>query len=310
MGKRRIISIILVLILCSGFVTSCGNREDITYPITRISVIFPHSDDGYWSKIESGLEEQIEEGKKYGLDFSVLSPQLNYNIEQITDLVRQQIAAKVDVIVVQGNENEDFIKVLNEAYDNGIRIVLMDTDLEDFPQHLYIGTDNYQAGCEMGKNIAKIADDCASIAIVSGEKGYPNLEMRLKGIEANIGNNLKITQILYDNYDSITFMKCYYEAKDADVLVCIEGTGALTMNEVLKERGNLYKYIFGFDIADGIPKGITDGIMMQDTNEIGRQIVEQLIYYVQNGKYSSDEVYTAAQWVSAENYEENVDARE
>lgn len=297
-----------IAVVCTFLV--CRGTTDNTkvYPVTRVTVIFPHSDDGYWSLIAEGIEEEKDEiGEKYNIDISTIIPQLNYNIPQMTDILKQQIAAQVDVIVIQGNENPEFRSVLQEAYSQGIKIICVDTDLENFPDHLYVGTDNYKAGKMMGEMLIKLTGGTAKIAIVSGESGYLNLEQRLDGfVDAVKGNaGIEIEDIQYDNYDGLTFMNLYHKLYEkSDTLVCLEGTGAQILGQIYDVRRTEYKYIIGFDGYTGVKSHVIDGIVKQDTNQMGRRVVDEIANYIRTGKYSADNIYTDVQWLTTRNYDE------
>ena len=105
--------------------------------ITRVTVILPHFDDGYWMLIEEGIKRSGEKLKSCGMDIKILKPQLNYNIPQMVELLKQQIAAKVDVLVVQGNEDEEYIDTLKEAWSEGIQIICVDTDIKSSGASVY-----------------------------------------------------------------------------------------------------------------------------------------------------------------------------
>ena len=150
--KKSAAGILTLLVLCCVLGGCKADTPVAGTDITRVSVILPHFDDGYWTLIEEGLEQSGEKLKKScGMDVKILKPQLNYNIPQMVELLKQQIAAKVDVLVVQGNNDEEYIDTLKEAWSEGIQIICVDTDIKSFPEHLYIGTDNYEAGKMLGK---------------------------------------------------------------------------------------------------------------------------------------------------------------
>jgi ABC-type sugar transport system substrate-binding protein len=116
---------------------------------------------------------------------------------------------------------------------------------------------------------------------------------------------IEIVDIQYDNYDGLTFMNLYQKLQEkADTLVCIEGTGAQTLSQLYTERRSDYKYIMGFDIDTGVKNGVIDGIVQQDTDQMGRSVVEEIANYIQTGNYSSDIIYTDMQWVTSDNYDE------
>lgn len=304
--KKSVAGIFTLLVLCCVLGGCKVGIPVAGTDITRVTVILPHFDDGYWMLIEEGIEQSGEKLKKScGMDIKILKPQLNYNIPQMVELLKQQIAAKVDVLVVQGNEDEEYIDTLKEAWSEGIQIICVDTDIKSFPEHLYIGTDNYEAGKMLGEELINVTDGEANVALISGEPGFSNLEERLEGLQDAVKDYPKIHlgDVQYDNYDGLTVMKMYYQnTEGADTIVFLEGTGGVTISSQLKQRDDQYEHILGFDAFYGVISGAIDGIIKQDTNMMGEQVVEEIANFIRNGEYSSETVYTDTQWLTVENY--------
>ncbi len=286
----------------------CVSSGEPPYPVTRVSVILPHNDDGYWSLIREGIEEaEAELGESHKIDIQISIPQLNYNIGQMTDILKQQVASKVDVIVIQGNEDQAFRKVLEEAQSQGIQIICADTAIKDFPSDLYIGTDNYEAGRMMGENLARLAGENARVAVVTGEPGYLNLELRLEGLRDVLSAypGIEITSVNYNRYDGLTFMNQYHSLSgEADILVCLEGTGGQTLSHTFTGPDTEYRFVVGFDAYTGVESRVLAGVVKQDTNQMGRRIVEEIANYVSEGSYTSDVIYTDCHWLSADDCDE------
>lgn len=304
--KKSVAGILMLLVLCCVLEGCKAGIPVAGTDITRVTVILPHFDDGYWMLIEEGIEQSGEKLKKScGMDIKILKPQLNYNIPQMVELLKQQIAAKVDVLVVQGNEDEEYIDTLKEAWSEGIQIICVDTDIKSFPEHLYIGTDNYEAGKMLGEELINVTDGEANVALISGEPGFSNLEERLEGLQDAVKDYPKIHlgDVQYDDYDGLTVMKMYYQnTEGADTIVFLEGTGGVTISSQFKQRDDQYEHILGFDAFYGVISGAIDGIIKQDTNMMGEQVVEEIANFIRNGEYSSETVYTDTQWLTVENY--------
>lgn len=304
--KKSVAGILTLLVLCCVLGGCKAGIPVAGTDITRVTVILPHFDDGYWMLIEEVIEQSGEKLKKScGIDIKILKPQLNYNIPQMVELLKQQIAAKVDVLVVQGNEDEEYIDTLKEAWSEGIQIICVDTDIKSFPEHLYIGTDNYEAGKMLGEELINVTDGEANVALISGEPGFSNLEERLEGLQDAVKDYPKIHlgDVQYDNYDGLTVMKMYYQnTEGADTIVFLEGTGGVTISSQFKQRDDQYEHILGFDAFYGVISGAIDGIIKQDTNMMGEQVVEEIANFIRNGEYSSKTVYTDTQWLTVENY--------
>ena len=304
--KKLVAGILMLLVLCCVLGGCKAGIPVAGTDITRVTVILPHFDDGYWMLIEEGIEQSGEKLKRScGMDIKILKPQLNYNIPQMVELLKQQIAAKVDVLVVQGNEDEEYIDTLKEAWSEGIQIICVDTDIKSFPEHLYIGTDNYEAGKMLGEELINVTDGEANVALISGEPGFSNLEERLEGLQDAVKDYPKIHlgDVQYDDYDGLTVMKMYYQnTEGADTIVFLEGTGGVTISSQFKQRDDQYEHILGFDAFYGVISGAIDGIIKQDTNMMGEQVVEEIANFIRNGEYSSETVYTDTQWLTVENY--------
>ena len=305
--KKSVVAAFTLLAICSALGGCKADAPADGTDMTRVSVILPHDDDGYWMLIAEGIDQSGEELKKScGIDINMIMPQLNYNVPQMVDLLKQQIAAQVDVLVVQGNEDEEYIKTLTDAWNEGIQIICVDTDIESLPEHLYIGTDNYEAGKMLGEELINITGGEADVAVVSGEPGFSNLDERLEGLQDAVKDypEIHLGDVQYDNYDGLTVMKMYYQnAKDADTIVFLEGTGGMTISAQFNQRDDQYEHILGFDAFSGVTSGVIDGIIKQDTRMMGQRVVEEIANYIQNGKYSSDTVYTDTNWLTEENYQ-------
>lgn len=301
MLRKTKIFILLIFLAFAMFLEGGCNKPVTDDPKLRVSVILPHSDDGYWSLIENSIRDRLEKAGENGIDIRFFVPQSNYNISEMTDLILRQVVAKVDVLVVQGVEEEGYVAALLKAFKQDIRVIFLDTDLVDFPSHLYIGTDNFAAGKLIGKELIKLnsGNGQVSLAIISGEPGYPNLEERIAGVKDEIQNcdQIKLVDILFDDYDAMTFIKRYYEARLADVLICVEGTGYQTLTKVFKERDTTYKHIIAFDINNEIQ--IVDGGVIQDCEGMGEKLIEELINYKKYGEYSKSKVITGVKYVSS-----------
>lgn len=307
MRKRIILFFIAVLLLLSG----CAREEGALRQgedIPRVCVILPHHDDGYWSYVAKGV---LDAAQQLSLDVKIYTPDINYNVELMTELILRQAAAQVDALIVQGIDDPGYLAALKKAQEQGLCIVLVDTDLSSFPADLYVGTDNYEAGRQMGAHLAEVTGGHANVAILSGDVGYPNLEQRIQGIQDVTARypGIRIQRIEYDHYDAMTVMEKYYlilqESPEVDTLVAVEGTGGQTLSQ-LSAAG--FRHVLVFDNNEesvaGLKNGLYDGIICQQNYQMGVICTEQLAGWFQDGTFSQDKIYTSVDWLTLENLEE------
>ncbi len=109
----------------------------------------------------------------------------------------------------------------------------------------------------------------------------------------------------YSHYDGLTFMNQYHSLSDeADILVCLEGTGGQTLSHAFTGPDTEYRFVVGFDAYTGVESRVLAGVVKQDTNQMGRRIVEEIANYVSEGSYTGGVIYTDCHWLSADHYDE------
>lgn len=321
-GRIILVLILLAVGAAAIFLTVRGSlagktEEDIEGKL-RISVIMPHNNDGYWSKVMEGCQAAAVQYRSE-VDVKTYFPQFNYNIDQMTTLIKQQIAAKVDAVIVQGNENADYKKALETAGGAGIQVVLIDTDIQrGFIPHLYIGTDNAEAGAELGRRLIKLTGGQAAVAVLSGEEGYSNLEERYQGVKEAVDHcpGIRLLSISYDRYDTMTVInqirRIKEETPEADTLICLEGTAGRTLGEQFTLEEKPFRHIIAFDDTDGtlegIRSGVIDAVMVQQPYEMGRLAVERLaVERVAEQSGRCETLYTGLQWVTLDSLKGEAD---
>lgn len=316
-GSGFRLAVILLILLATGMGGACllqkQNQTNVRERI-RITAILPHNDYGYWTVVRDGI---VDGGEEYDVDVKIVIPRMNYDVPQMTELIKQEIAAKADAVIVQGIDNEDYLEALQKAESQGILIVLIDTDVEGIFPHLYVGTDNYAAGKRMGEAVVQVTGGHGTIAILSGAENYPNLEERCDGIREAIKEYPELTVACteYNQYDSLRVIEKYYTIArnypKVDTLICIEGTGGLTLGPRLSEETPLFEHIVVFDktaeSVQGLYSGAFDGVMTQQQEDMGRIAVREIRNYLEKGGEWNRKILTDAEWITVEDLEEQPD---
>ena len=303
---------IVILCITAAIAGCCISEKKETGAFSdrmRISLILPHCDYSYWATLGNGLCDRAAD---LGLDVKTYIPNLNYNVELITELILQQVATQVDAIVVQGIDDPGYIAALQSAQEAGIQIALVDTNLQNFQADLYIGTDNYKAGQVMGEKLIELTGGNSQSVVISGAPNYPNLEQRIQGIQNVIQSypNIQLERVEYCQYEPIEIMECYHriarESPQIDTLICVEGTGGQTLGQTDRR---MFRHIIGFDdtvdTLSGIRNGIIDGVIVQQNYEMGSICAEQLSKWWHTGSYDQSVIYTSVGWITAEELDSN-----
>lgn len=122
----------------------------------------------------------------------------NGEVEEQISQIRYFIKKKMDVIVIIAVDSEALSEVVEEAKDQGIRVIAFDRPLVNVQTDLYISFDNERVGTLMGEALVKALPDGGNIFMINGSPTDNNVSQVRKGFsEAIAGSGLEIVYTAY-----------------------------------------------------------------------------------------------------------------
>jgi len=248
----------------------------------------------FWRIAEAGARKGEKE-----FDVKVLFELPNPGTpEKQKEIIDDLMSQKVKAIAISVNNPEGQLEYLDRIADQ-IPLITQDNDAPKSKRVCYIGTDNYEAGLEVGNLIKKALPDGGTVAIFVGRPDALNAQQRSQGVlDALAGQKgakgptlgkykLHKNEIFYD-YASREAAK-----KNADDVltalqgekdVCLIGLWAYNPPAILNAVEHANKLgqvkIVGFDenfaTLAGIEKGHIFATVVQQPFEFGYQSVRMM----------------------------------
>jgi ribose transport system substrate-binding protein len=201
------------------------------------------------------------------------------------------IASKVDGIVVQGIESEEFKKLVGKASEKGIPVITIATDASSLRKK-YVGTDHYQAGVEVAGIIAAKMKGKGKLAIVSGEDSASHLQARLRGIRVTLNSYPEITvveEMLFDvnqssaKNETATLLNKHPECR---FYIALSGESVQEIVEVISTRNRIKDFsIFTFDdnqeTMDLLEAGLIDLTLKHQPRDMGQKSLQLVIKWLE-----------------------------
>lgn len=103
------------------------------------------------------------------------------NVRQIND-IKEFIRQKVSLIIVAPNEAGAIAPVLEEAYEAGIPVVLVDRRIHSDKYTAYVGADNYEVGKKVGEYIVNALHGKGKVVEITGLKASTPAIERHRGM--------------------------------------------------------------------------------------------------------------------------------
>ena len=188
----------------------------------------------YWNEVEYGFNGGV---RWLGNEVKgeVVGPP-NRNVEAQLQAFRDAVASNPAGILVSPANPEPFTEVINQAIDQGIPVICIDSDAPESKRVMFIGTDNYQAGVEGATIAARLMEEEGDVMVLTVPGQY-NLDERVRGYRDVFSKypKIKIVKVLNDEdsvqkADELT-SKIMDEGPKIDAILCTDsggGEGAAT----------------------------------------------------------------------------------
>ncbi len=204
----------------------------------------------------------------------------HYDAHEQMTVLEQVIAKKPAGIAVSAIDPKALDSVINKAHEQGIPIVLFDSDAPGSNASTYIGTNNRDAGAAAAHKMAKLLNGKGETAVITQPHQY-NHQERTKGFKKTIEQSypeMKVAAVLDGKGDELA------SKKQAEALLkknphikgifTTEANGASGVAQAVKAAGLTEKIsIIGFDkdkkTLDGIKDGSIAATLGQDTWQMG-----------------------------------------
>ena len=295
--KKRMMSIILGVAMCTSLLVGCGTADSGTGDSSAekkekgdFLVGFANNSDtyNYCAKFRSYLKDTTE---AKGISITVTDAGGDTNVQngQIDDFIVQN----VNVVSAISNDLDGSIPALESAKDAGLPYVSFLTSVfggDDYDGYIYVGSPNYDAGKAQGEYLCETFPDGASVLYFTGEPNDQQYIDRKQGLEDVLKKNDKIK--ILDEYNvknakdlgMSTAEDSLLSYDTIDAIVCQNDDAALGVVEALKSSGKLESIqVLGVDGSDDALQSIKDGEMtmtaLQDAKaqaEAGADIFEKL----------------------------------
>lgn len=281
-------------------------RQKKTVKIVFIPKVQDKTND-FWMSMISGAKSA---GKEYQADLTILAPEEENDYQQQKRFIEEAVKMRPDAIAlapIQYSEMTDSVRKIRNA---GIKLILIDSKIDEDLEETYIGTNNRNAGLQMGKNMKTYVNEETKIAIVSHVKGSSTAMEREEGLREGLGEyEDRIEAVLYSNSD---YKQAYEKTKelmqehpDINLIAGLNLYSTVGVARAIKEM-NLNKevHIVGFDNdIEGIQyleEGIIDTLIVQKPFNMGYLGIQTAVESVR-GKKMEKNIYCDTEVITADN---------
>lgn len=284
---------------------STGGDSEDGYSIAFVQGV---AGDEFYITMECGIKEAAEAA---GATVSVQGPE-KFDPTLQKPIVDAVVASKPDALLVAPTDVTAMAAPIQAAADAGIKVVLVDTTLEDPSMAVsQISSDNLGGGAAAFDAIKEAHPEGGKVLVVSIDPGISTSDARAEGFEQAVAedDNFEFLGIQYSHNEPATAAEIVTAAlqKDPDIvgifaanLFAAEGTA--TGVQQAGKTGEVT--IVGFDAGpaqvEQLRNGVVQALVAQEPATIGMDGVEQAIAAL-DGEETEEKIQTGFTIITQDN---------
>ena len=285
-----------------GLMSDEAHEYDSYYVLITDS---PNTD--FWQSVYQGA---LAEAEKHNAYVELLGENLEQSYSK-ADLLNIAINSNVDGIIIEGDDDNDTVKLLLKAKEEGIPVVTVSDDNMECKRISYIGVSSYNLGKEYGEQLVKyvkenVPDTCRTMVLMDDTFTSNSQSIILTAINEVIEDENLADKITLSSH-VVSSNKDYAAEEDIrdifvgenshsgpDVVICLSEKNTLCVYQTVVDYnkvGNveIFGYYLSPVIKDAIDKEIIRSSIVVDTDQMGRRSIEAMNEYKESGYVS--EIY-------------------
>ena len=144
---KKVFFFVLAPLLLMLMASACNSKSSVGSPQpadNRLHLVFvsPLIDNPVWQAAKDGFDEAA---KEFDFRGDWVGPSA-IDVDEMTKQIKIAIAEKADGIITQGTGPESMASVLEMAYEAGIPVVVVNSDIPGAHRLAYVGTDPKKIG--------------------------------------------------------------------------------------------------------------------------------------------------------------------
>ena len=158
----------------------------------------------FWDKVGDGAKAkaaELNETGEYQIDIFATGPQTSGAAGQI-QLMEDMISQGYDGIIISCADGTALQPTIDKAVDAGIPVVCMDTEVPESKRLCFVGTDNYNFGCDVAHELARVCDGKGGVLVQYISPEMLAMAERMRGFQETIENEYPDMEILYVQADT------------------------------------------------------------------------------------------------------------
>jgi len=246
----------------------------------KVSIIFISkrldAENDFWSAMVEGINMAASE---YDIDVLLMGPESESEHELQNQMIEKAIAMKPDAIALVPSDYSVTVPYAKKIEAAGIKLILMDSVMEEDLGLCVVATDNFEGGRKMGEYLKKYAEENSAIGIVAQSPSSSTAIDRESGVRSGLDeyeDHIKEVVYCYSESDKAyeVTLEMLERTPEINMIVGLNEDSAVGAARAIKDAGLPQKIrLIGFDSSmeqvQLLEEGVFDAIVVQRPLNMG-----------------------------------------
>lgn len=288
--NKRLLFVILLLICLFGlllvsiyFYINDTNRKERT---TKISVIVYGNNSDRWATLKQGIDQGADDFKAE-VNFVTMTEE-DDAAEQAM-LIDREIENGAKGIILAATDSKAMSKKVKD-YLQVVPIVMVETNVEDLEDIVYLSADNYSMGLNIGRSVYLNSEEKRTVAVFMNDLHRNSVLERYEGLMDSLEYSeytIKPWEKEEGETDSSLFLQQMLNEDPVDVIVALDDESleeVVDAVEISESQVDIYGIGSSNKIVHYLDYGVINSIVFQNEFNMGYLSIQQLVNDISENK--------------------------
>lgn len=295
--NNRIFGFVAICLCVSLWLNACGlsAKENTT---RSIALICKSDTSEFFRSVIAGANAARSE---YNVQLSIKAPETEEDYQAQNDFIREAVENGTEAIVFSAISYKDNAQAIDEAISKGVKVVVIDSDVDSAGVSLRIGTDNVGAGRKVAQAILNMEEETICVGIVNFDKVSQNGQEREMGLRQGLEEDPRVREIITINVAADETEACeqakllIQENPQLNVLVGLNeplsvGVAMAVDQESASDRVRVVGFDTNVTCIDLMQQGVVTALIVQNPYAMGYLGVEMACALLNGESVASDQL--------------------
>ena len=178
-------------LLCLGLLTGCTGQSVQATP-RNITLVAKSTETEFWKSVFAGARAAASE---YNVNLNIVGPETEEDYETQNALIEDAVAQGAEALVFSAISYTENAPAVDAAAEAGVKIAVIDSDVDSQAVGVRIGTDNVEAGRMTAQAALAAREDRLVLGLINYDLGSRNGQEREQGLREELARSDRVGEI-------------------------------------------------------------------------------------------------------------------